>query len=50
MGTAMREVFGRVLQTMAEDPRLVVLDADLGSATGMYVPSGSWMSALQSRT
>ena len=33
MGTAMREVFGRVLQTMAEDPRLVVLDADLGSAT-----------------
>ena len=33
MGTAMREVFGRVLQDMAEDERLVVLDADLGSAT-----------------
>lgn len=33
MGTAMREVFGRVLQTMADDPRIVVLDADLGSAT-----------------
>ena len=33
MGTAMREGFGRVLQTMADDPRIVVLDADLGSAT-----------------
>ena len=29
---AMREVFGRTMQEMAEDPRLVVLDADLGSA------------------
>ena len=33
MGMAMREVFGRTMQEMAEDPRLVVLDADLGSAT-----------------
>ena len=33
MGKTMREVFGRTLQKMADDPRLVVLDADLGSAT-----------------
>lgn len=33
MGTTMREIFGRTLQKLAEDPRLVVLDADLGSAT-----------------
>lgn len=33
MGTTMREIFGRTLQILAEDPRLVVLDADLGSAT-----------------
>ena len=33
MGKTMREVFGRTLQDMKEDPKLVVLDADLGSAT-----------------
>ncbi|WP_182186919.1 transketolase family protein [Pectinatus frisingensis] len=33
MGIAMRETFGRTLQLMKDDPRLVVLDADLGSAT-----------------
>ena len=33
MGKTMREVFGRTLQEMKEDPKLVVLDADLGSAT-----------------
>ena len=33
MGTTMREVFGKTLQSMKDDPRLVVLDADLGSAT-----------------
>ena len=28
MGKTMREVFGRTLQDMKEDPKLVVLDAD----------------------
>ena len=33
MGMTLREVFGRTLVEMKDDPRLVVVDADLGSAT-----------------
>ncbi|CUH97778.1 putative transketolase C-terminal section [Propionispora sp. 2/2-37] len=33
MSTAMRNVYGQVLAELKEDPRIVVLDADLGKAT-----------------
>src|SRR3712207_9408585 len=33
MGVATRESYGKVLKEYANDPRIVVLDADLGKAT-----------------
>lgn len=51
MGKTMREVFGRTLQDMKEDPKLVVLDADLARqrrrfCLKRYVRSVILMSAL----
>jgi len=33
MGAPLREVYGKTLQKLSENPRVVVLDSDLGSAT-----------------